>query len=116
MFRRFARSFVDGTLRRVANLFVLLLLSLVTGLSGLTFGLASECETAPVKADSAESEIFIAERKLRRRVCRQVDRLPRASAASFRSAHQAYPVTCWTLAAVTEHALRNGGIGTSLRC
>lgn len=105
-------------LARTTRLLLVMMLAFCASFSGLAVTYASECESTPSEAESMEFEveIVLTEKKCRRKVRQQTDRLSSGCLLARLLSHSSEHSHCLSMPALTEHELRNGGIGTSLRC
>ena len=103
-------------LKSVTHALLLALLSAGTGMPGLAASRVSECESAPAEAEFVEAEVLITQRKCQRRTARQTLRLPSGIVSAILATHSSEPAVFLSATARTEHAFRNGGIGSPLRC
>ena len=95
---------------------LLSLLSICTVLPGLATSRVNECESAPTEIELVELEILLTQKRCQRRSAHQKLRLPSGIDSAILSTHSAVPEVYFSATARTEHAFRNGGIGSPLRC
>ena len=98
------------------HVLLLALLSIGTGLPGLAASRVVECESTPTETELVEIEIVITQKRCQRRTSHQKGRLPSGIVSAMLSTHSSEPTVYLSATARTEHAFRNGGIGSPLLC
>lgn len=108
--------FVTSLVRHLLNHTLLLGILLGASISGIPTINAAEVEPAPAKAESVDVEVLVAERHCRQQNRRNERRGTGLNLLPFHLAHSPGQAPCLATLARAEHTLRNGGLGTALRC